>query len=121
MDAILETPIEHGNVVVQPLTISRMALLELVKSPFVVPDTDFTIQNMPPSCFIMCADKKELRGFNSTNIESLIEKSFEWCDEIGLEAMPQIIEDTMAKFRNISKVSPATGAKEESENKSGNA
>ena len=82
LDAMLETPQLIGELTVYPMTIARMALLELVGSPFVDSGKKFTMSNMTESVFIMCAEPKELKGFSSRNVDALIAKAYEWADTV---------------------------------------
>ncbi len=78
IDALLETDRKVGQLTVRKLTLARMALLELAHSPFVDADEKFTYQNMVVSAFIVCAPNEELKGYTSRNVESLVERSYEW-------------------------------------------
>ena len=62
IDTILNTETEiFEDIKVFPVTLARYALLELVESPFVTPDTKFTINDLVPSFFICCAKSDELK------------------------------------------------------------
>ena len=52
IDAMLESPQLVGELVVQPMTVARMALLALVGSPFLTPHKKFNVSNMTESAFI---------------------------------------------------------------------
>lgn len=112
LDAMLETPQLIGELTVYPMTIARMALLELVGSPFVDSGKKFTMSNMTESVFIMCAEPKELKGFSSRNVDALIAKAYEWADHVDVTAMPKVISSVLEKLNTLYKVSPATGSDE---------
>ena len=57
---------------VYPISIGRYALLELVESPFVAKDKDFTLYNLVPTFYIMCNPKENLKGYTRKNIEALV-------------------------------------------------
>lgn len=112
LDAMLDAPQLIGELTVQPMTVARMALLELVESPFTNPDKKFNISNMTESAFIMCAEPKELKGFSSRNVDALIAKAYEWADHVDVTAMPKVISSVLEKLNTLYKVSPATGSDE---------
>lgn len=94
------------------MTVARMALLELIDSPFVNPERKFSLSNMCESAFVMCAEPSELRGFSSRNVDALIDKAYQWADRVGVEALPDVIRNVMDKLQTIYKVSPSTGSDE---------
>ena len=56
LDAILESDKTIGEIVIHPITIGRYALLELVKSPFITPNSTFTTYNVIPSIYLGNSD-----------------------------------------------------------------
>ena len=116
LDAMLDAPQLIGELTVQPMTVARMALLELVESPFTNPDKKFNISNMTESAFIMCADTNELKGFNSRNIDRLVERAYDWAENIDVGALPQVIKTVIEKLNNLYKVSPSTGSDDRGDN-----
>lgn len=112
LDAMLEAPQLIDDLVVQPMTVARMALLELVDSPFLNPDKKFTMANMTESVFIMCAESKDLKGFSSRNVDALIDKAYAWADGVDVSAMPKVIEAVLGRLNALYKVSPSTGSDE---------
>ena len=81
VDAILEDDKKLKNGMhIFPITLGRYALLELVKSPLVDKDTQFSTIAMIPTFFIMTREVSELKGFNSRNVEELEEKAMEWAE-----------------------------------------
>lgn len=119
LDAILDSDKNVDGVSVKKLTMARMALLELIGSPFVKLDEKFSVSNMVPSAFIVCADTKALKGFSSRNIDALIDRAYEWADTIDVQTIPRIIECVLKDLADIYRISPSNGAPED-ENKSGN-
>ena len=118
-DSILEAPQLIGNLTVHPMTVARMALLELIDSPFVNPERKFNLSNMCESAFVMCADTKDLKGYSSRNVDALVEKAYQWADNVDVNALPEVVKSVMDKLQTIYKVSPSTGADNE-ENPRGN-
>lgn len=112
LDAILDTPQLIGELTVYPITVARMALLELIDSPFLNPERKFTISNMAESAFIMCADSSELKGFTSRNVDALIDKAYQWAEKVDINAIPEVIKNVIGKFGDLYKVSPSTGNEE---------
>ena len=79
LDGILETDSNKSQV--KPLTIARYALLELIGSPLVFGTKEhLTLTGIIPTLYVMCAETDELRGWNSSNVEQLKEKAFNWAD-----------------------------------------
>lgn len=107
LDAILDADHEVEGIVVKRLTLARMSLLELVKSPFVNLQEKFNYTNIVPSAFIVCADKEELKGYTSRNIDRLVEKAYEWADDIDPSVLTKIIDDVLKSLALIYKISPS--------------
>lgn len=107
LDAILDSDHEVEGIVVKRLTLARMSLLELVKSPFVNLEEKFNYTNIVPSAFIVCADKEQLKGYTSRNIEKLVEKAYEWADDIDPSVLTKIIGDVLNSLALIYKISPS--------------
>lgn len=115
IDAILETDRRVGSLTVRPLTLARMALLELVHSPFVDTEQKFTYANMVPSAFVVCAPSSELKGYTSKNIEQMVEKSYEWADGIEPVQLTKVVETVLGDLAEIYRISPSTGSAESAE------
>ena len=107
LDAILDSDHEVEGIVVKRLTLARMSLLELVKSPFVDLQEKFNYTNIVPSAFIVCADKEELKGYTSRNIDKLVDKAYEWADNIDPSVLTKIIDDVLKSLALIYKISPS--------------
>lgn len=107
LDAILDADHEVEGIVVKRLTLARMSLLELVKSPFVNMEEKFNYTNIVPSAFIVCADKEELKGYTSRNVDKLVEKAYEWADDIDPSVLTKIIDDVLKSLALLYKISPS--------------
>ena len=107
LDAILDADHEVEGIVVKRLTLARMSLLELVKSPFVNLEEKFNYTNIVPSAFIVCADKEELKGYTSRNIDKLVDKAYEWADDIDPSVLTKIIDDVLKSLALLYKISPS--------------
>lgn len=107
IDALLETEKTDGNsVVVQPITMGRYALLELVNSPFITSDSKFSLTNLIPSFYVMTQPIANLKGYNSKNIDKLIENAMEWADEFDVDDSNNLITAIFDKLGLMRKVSP---------------
>ena len=82
VDAILDSEKTINGTTVYPMTLARYALLELVESPFVTPNTTFNIHNLVPSFFICCSPIDQLKGINSKNIDQLNDRALEWAETL---------------------------------------
>ena len=101
-----ETTINHTTV--YPITLARYALLELVDSPFIGSGKDMSISNILPSLYIM-THKSELKGITSRNIDKLYEKATEWADDMGIDEIPEIIQEVIEKVNELMKTAPTSG------------
>ena len=96
---------------VYPISIGRYALLELVESPFVAKDKDFTLYNLVPTFYIMCSPKENLKGYTRKNIESLVEKSLEWAEDFDTSIVSKLIDDVAESLGLLKKVQPQAAEK----------
>ena len=111
IDTILNTETEIcEGIKVFPVTLARYALLELVESPFVTPDTKFTINNLVPSFYIMCVPIEMLKGINSKNLDVLNQRALEWAETLPNTVIDKLIPEIMEALGLIKKVSPNTGS-----------
>ena len=118
IDTILNTETEIcDGIKVFPVTLARYALLELVESPFVTPDTKFTINNLVPSFFICCAKIEDLKGINSKNLDVLNQRALEWAETLPSKVIDKLIPEIMEALGLIKKVSPNTGDDESGKEK----
>lgn len=105
LDAILET--ESNKTSIKPLTIARYALLELAESPLVTQGKKADLNNLIPSLYIMTQDINVLKGYNSTNIDKLVEEAFIWADNFeDLTLINDLIKKIVDKTKQVSEVAP---------------
>ena len=109
INTILATEKTIEDITIHPITLARYALLELVESPFVTPDTKFTINNLVPSFFICCAKSEDLKGINSKNLDVLNQRALEWAETLQNTVIDKLIPEIMEALGLIKKVSPNTG------------
>ena len=110
INTILATEKTIDDVTIHPITLARYALLELVESPFVTPDTKFTINNLVPSFFICCAKSEDLKGINSKNLDVLNQRALEWAETLPNTVIDKLIPEIMEALGLIKKVSPNAGS-----------
>ena len=117
INTILATEKTIDNVTIHPITLARYALLELIESPFVTPDTKFSISNLLPSFYIMCVPIDMLKGINSKNLDKLNEQALAWAETLPSKAIDKLIPAIMEELGLIKKVSPNTGDDEQGKEK----
>lgn len=103
-----EADIGKDNVVhVYPMTISRYAFLEMLDSPFINPMKKFELNTVIPTAFVMSHTPKELRKYNSKNLDTLVADSLEWADdELKLEDVPELIKAIVSQLQALNKAAP---------------
>ena len=106
IEAIVDGEKRIGDLKVYPISIGRYALLELVESPFVAKDKDFTLYNLVPTFYIMCNPKENLKGYTRKNIENLVEKSLEWAEDFDTSIVSKLIDDVAEALGLLKKVQP---------------
>ena len=117
INTILATEKTIDNVTIHPITLARYALLELIESPFVTPDTKFSISNLVPSFYIMCVPIDMLKGINSMNLDKLNEQALAWAETLPSKAIDKLIPAIMEELGLIKKVSPNAGDDEQGKEK----
>ena len=100
---------KDNNIVhVYPLTIARYAFLELLDSPFINPEKKFELNSVIPAAFVMSHTTKDLRKYNSKNLDTLVADSLEWADdELKLEDVPELIKAIVSQLQALNKAAPA--------------
>lgn len=117
LDAILDEDVEVAGLKIRKLTAARYALLELVDSPFTDFSKQFTVSSLVPSLYICTAETSQLKGWNSKNIEGLVEKSMEWADTVDLSEIGPAVDHILEQLREILKIAPGTGSAEDGQKK----
>lgn len=120
IDAILEYG-ETGKTI-KPLTVARYGLLSLLDSPFLkkhAEESDFTLFAIVPTWYVMTAETKDLRGYDSRNLELLRQRAFEKADTV---TDPKVITDFTVEFvrylADLMKIAPEAQALKEGETRS---
>ena len=116
LDAVLDAPKKIGNIEIGDITILRYAWLEKLRSPFIDPTQEFTVESIAPAVFVLAKDKKELRKYGN-DIETLKMDALEWIDDnVSLEDVPEVIKTIVGKLTAVNKAAPA-GAGEDGDSK----
>lgn len=99
---------KENTVHVYPMTISRYAFLEMLDSPFINPEKKFELNSVIPTAFVMSHTPKELRKYNSKNIDTLVADSLEWADaELKLDDVPELIKAIVSQLQALNKAAPS--------------
>lgn len=104
-----ETDVGKGDNVIHvyPLTIARYAFLELLDSPFINPERKFELNSVIPAAFVMSHTPRELRKYNSKNLDALVADSLEWADaELKLDDVPELIKAIVSQLQALNKAAP---------------
>lgn len=105
-----ESDVGKGDNVVHiyPLTIARYAFLEILDSPFINPERKFELNTVIPTAFVMSRSVRDLRKYNSKNLDTLVADSLEWADaELKLEDVPELIKAIVSQLQALNKAAPA--------------
>lgn len=105
-EAIITGERKIGDLTVYPISMGRYALLELIESPFITKDKEFTVYNLVPTFFVMCSEKSQLKGYTRKNIDDLIEKSLAWSEDIDTDLVPKMIDKIAEELGLMKKVAP---------------
>ena len=116
INSILDDETTINQTTVYPITLARYALLELVDSPFISSGKDMSISNILPSLYIM-THKSELKGITSRNIDKLYENATEWADDMGIDEIPEIIQEVIEKVNELMKTAPTSGQDDDDKSK----
>ena len=106
LESVTDSPKKIGNIEIGDITILKYAWLEKLRSPFINPEGEFTVENIAPAVFVLANDKKELRKYGN-DIETLKMDALEWMDEcVELSDVPEIIKAIVSKLTSINKAAP---------------
>ena len=106
LDSVLEAEKDVSGLKIWPLTLGRYALLELVESPFICKGAKMSTYALVPTFWIMTRKPEELKGYNSKNIDQLVEKAMEWAETADMACSASIVEELLEKFELVGKVKP---------------
>ena len=106
LNAVMDAPKQFGKIQIGDITILKYCYLERLRSPFIDPTQEFTVENIAPTVFVLAKDKKELRKYGN-DIETLKMDALEWMDEcVELSDVPNIIKAIVSKLTSINKAAP---------------
>ena len=106
IDAVIDAPKQFSKIEIGDITILKYCYLEKLRSPFINPEGEFTVENIAPTVFVLAKDKKELRKYGN-DIETLKMDALEWMDEcVELSDVPEIIKAIVSKLTSINKAAP---------------
>ena len=106
LNAVIDAPKQFGKIQIGDITILKYCYLERLRSPFIDPTQEFTVENIAPAVFVLAKDKKELRKYGN-DIETLKMDALEWMDEcVELSDVPNIIKAIVSKLTSINKAAP---------------
>ena len=106
LNAVIDAAKQFGNINIGDITILKYCYLERLRSPFIDPTQEFTVENIAPAVFVLAKDKKELRKYGN-DIETVKMDALEWMDEcVELSDVPNIIKAIVSKLTSINKAAP---------------
>ena len=116
LNAVIDAPKQFSKIEIGDITILKYCYLERLRSPFIDPTQEFTVENIAPAVFVLAKDKKELRKYGN-DIETLKLDALDWMDEcVELSDVPEIIKAIVSKLTSINKAAP-NGTTEEGSSK----
>lgn len=101
---------QTDQVQVFPLTIRRYALLERIGSPFVEPESDFSVNNVIPSAFVMTRTVEQLKKYCTADQKLIREDAFDWAEGLELDDVPKMTKIITDQFLAVNKASPEATA-----------
>lgn len=115
IEAVIDAPEKFGDVTIGDITILKYAYLERLKSPFLDPSVEFTVESVVPSVYVLAQDKDTLRK-HGRDVEGLKEAALEWADEkLKVQEVPEIIKSIVAKLQRVNGAAP-NGAQDPKKN-----
>lgn len=109
IDALLESAVQAGKLVVYPLTVARYALLELIESPLVVvkPGQKLNAFDIIPTIYVMTQKAAVLSKYNSHTLDKLREDAYEWAeDEVTATSVPVVVGMLAQKMLDLRRIAP---------------
>jgi len=107
LDAVAPAPEKVGGVEIGELTILKYAYLEKIKSPFVDPSQEFSVEGVVPTVFVMAQPKEELRKY-ARDPEALKADALEWAEgRLSVQDLPKAVEAVASRLAAVNKAAPA--------------
>lgn len=54
----------------------------------------------------MCLPKDELKLLKSTSKDEVVEKAFDWADDLDVEQIPELVKEVVAQLSGVNKAAP---------------
>ena len=117
LDAVIDAPKQFGNINIGDITILKYCYLEKLRSPFIDPTQEFTVESIAPAVFVLAKDKTELRKYGN-DIDTLKMDALEWVDEnVDISEIPNIIKAIVSKLTAVNKAAPSGAVNGDSKKK----
>lgn len=107
VDAVLSEGLaQEQQVKLFPVTIRRYALLEKLKSPFIFADTEFNVNNVVPTAFVMSRTPDELKQYCTKPGEDVVQAAFDWAESLDIDDLPKMLSALSDQFLALNKAAP---------------
>lgn len=107
VDAVLSEGLaQEQQVKLFPVTIRRYALLERLKSPFIFADTEFNVNNVVPTAFVMSRTPDELKQYCTKPSEDVVQAAFDWAESLDIDDLPKMLSALSDQFLALNKAAP---------------
>ena len=107
VDAVLSEGLpQEQQVKLYPVTIRRYALLEKLKSPFIFADTEFNVNNVVPTAFVMSRTPDELKQYCTKPSEDIVQAAFDWAESLDIDDLPKMLSALSDQFLALNKAAP---------------
>lgn len=107
VDAVLSEGLaQEQQVKLYPVTIRRYALLEKLKSPFIFADTEFNVNNVVPTAFVMSRTPDELKTYCTKPSEDIVQAAFDWAESLDIDDLPKMLSALSDQFLALNKAAP---------------
>ena len=107
VDAVLSEGLaQEQQVKLYQVTIRRYALLEKLKSPFIFADTEFNVNNVVPTAFVMSRTPDELKTYCTKPSEDIVQAAFDWAESLDIDDLPKMLSALSDQFLALNKAAP---------------
>ena len=107
VDAVLSEGLaQEQQIKLFPVTIRRYALLEKLKSPFIFADTEFNVNNVVPTAFVMSRTPDELKQYCTKPSEDIVQAAFDWAESLDIDDLPKMLSALSDQFLALNKAAP---------------
>lgn len=110
IDAILDNDSTVDGFKVHKLSLGRYAILELLESPFINTEKEFSVLTVLPTIYAMTLPIEEISKYNKSNISELIAKSFVWSEENDIRSLDKFINVILEKFGIVNNAAPTASS-----------